>query len=174
MDKNIAAFLDQSAYTILVQFQAEQGARGSNYKYVTNLPGLAVGDWLVVPVTSNRQQVPLRSPVSAKMQTVDDVMDMVTYAEDEDAPVHAGTFECVRVVAIHDTVDIEPNAPKEYKWVVCKLDLEAYGALFVRNKKIASATTAAYRKSMQRSFADRILGDMDAEAKDNLLKLLGK
>jgi hypothetical protein len=49
MDKNIVAFLREDAYTVEVAFRAEKELDPKTWKYVTNIPGLKVGDYVVVP-----------------------------------------------------------------------------------------------------------------------------
>lgn len=168
MDRNIAAFLDQSAYTIQAQFQADEGSIGKkSYTYVTNIPGIKEGDWIIVPtsVGSNRIALP------TTLESIDDVLNSVP-AETLKTHIHTGRIEVVKVVGVDKTVDLEPNSSTQAKWVIGKVDLAAYAKLMARNDQIVAATTKAYRKSMQRSFADRILGDMDQSDKDGLLKLL--
>jgi hypothetical protein len=173
MDKNIAAFLDNSAYTVHVAFQQESGidARVVNqYTYVCNIPGIKADDYVVVADTVGSGTCSLRAKPASRVVDIDELI------EDEITDVASlrGQLKVARVIHVDSTVDIEPNSSKQYKWVISKLDLTAHAELLTRNKKIEMATTKAYRKSMQRTFADRILGDMDPTDKDNLLKLLGK
>lgn len=172
MDKNIAAFLDDKAYTISVVFQREADAPErefrKEYSYVTNIPGICVGDWVVVPTAVGSQSIALPTDLA----TVDDVLN--TGIGSLKAHVHRGQLQVVRVTNVDTTVEIAPNDSKLYSWVIGKVDLLAYAKLMDRNTQITAATTKAYRKSMQRSFAERILGDMDSADKDGLMKLLGK
>jgi hypothetical protein len=173
MDKNIAAFLDTKAYTLAVTFQPSNDApyhKGAQkeYTYVTNIPGIKVGDWVVVPTSVGTQSIMLPTD----LVDIDDVLGSV--ATINHIHVHRGKLEVVRVSHVDATVDLAPNDTKAYGWVVSKIDLLAYSQLMDRNSQITAATTAAYRKSMQRSFAERILGDMDQADKDGLMKLLGK
>lgn len=173
MDKNIAAFLDDKAYTISVVFQRDAdspyaGKEAKEYSYVTNIPGICVGDWVVVPTSVGSQNIVLPTGLC----TVDEVM--AAPATSMKTHVHRGQLQVVRVTNVDTTVEIAPNDSKLCAWVVGKVDLLAYSQLMDRNTQITAATTKAYRKSMQRSFADRILGDMDAADKDGLMKLLGK
>ena len=171
MDKNIAAFLDTKAYTISVVFQRDSdgGLQGQKeYTYVTNIPGINAGDWVIVPTSVGSQSIMLPTDLA----DIDDVLGSV--ATSMKAHVHRGQLQVVRVTHVDSTVDLAPNDTKACSWVVGKIDLLAYAQLMDRNTQITAATTAAYRKSMQRSFADRILGDMDQADKDGLMKLLGK
>ncbi len=173
MDKNIAAFLDDKAYTISVVFQRDvdpgyPAKEAKEYSYVTNIPGIKVGDWVVVPTSVGSQNIVLPTDLA----TVDDILGSV--ATSIKSHVHRGQLQVVRVTGVDTTVEIAPNDSKLYAWVVSKVDLLAYSQLMDRNTQITAATTKAYRKSMQRSFAERILGDMDQADKDGLMKLLGK
>lgn len=173
MDKNIAAFLDDKAYTLAVRFQREdpgsEGVIRKEYHYVTNIPGIQVGDWIVVPTSVGSQRIILPT----ELASIDDVLAS-SPAESMKSHVHTGQLAVVRVSEVHTTCEIAPNDNKQYKWVVGRVDLTGYAKLMARNDQITAATTKAYRKSMQRSFADRILGDMDQADKDGLMKLLGK
>ena len=170
MDKNIAAFLDTKAYTISATFQRENdsGTAQKEYVYVTNTPGIKVGDWVVVPTSVGSQNIVFPTDLAS----VEDVMNAT--ATSLKTHVHRGQLQVVRVTGVDTAVEIAPNDSKLYAWVVSKVDLLAYSQLVDRNSQIAAETTKAYRKSMQRSFADRILGDMDQADKDGLMKLLGK
>lgn len=173
MDKNIAAFLDDKAYTLAVRFQREDsGTAGTipkEYHYVTNIPGIQVGDWIVVPTSVGSQRIVLPT----ELASIDEVLAS-SPVESMKSHIHTGQLAVVRVSEVHTTCEIAPNDTKQYKWVVGKVDLTGYAKLMARNDQITAATTKAYRKSMQRSFADRILGDMDQADKDGLMKLLGK
>jgi hypothetical protein len=171
MDKNIAAFLDAKAYTISVVFQHDSDVVLSGqkeYTYVTNIPGIKVGDWVIVPTSVGTQNIMLPTDLA----DIDDVLGSV--ATSMKTHVLRGRLNAVRVTHVDTTVDLAPNDTKAYGWVIAKIDLLAYSQLMDRNSQITAATTAAYRKSMQRSFAERILGDMDQADKDGLMKLLGK
>lgn len=174
MDKNIASFLDDKAYTIQVVFQnnGEQYDNGSKYPkeytYVTNIPGIRAGDWVIVPTCVGNQTIALPTDLI----TIDQVLEQP--ATTMKAHVHRGQLQVVRVTGVDSTVEITPNDSKLYAWAISKVDLLAYSKLMDRNAQITNATTKAYRKSMQRSFADRILSDMDQADKDGLMKLLGR
>ena len=54
MDCNLAAFLREDAYTIKVKFQkdSQDQYHDNEYTYVTNIPGIQFGDFVVVPYKS--------------------------------------------------------------------------------------------------------------------------
>lgn len=172
MDKNIAAFLDDKAYTIQVCFpvSGDAYAAGKPYTYVTNIPGLVPGNLVIVTTATSQKKYVL--PV--QMMDIDEVLKEDAVSDGLKSHVITGDIQVVQVVSVDSGVDLAPNDSKAYGWVISKVDLAAYGQLMARNSKLTDAVTKAYRKSLKRSFADRILADMDSDDKDNLLKLLGK
>lgn len=173
MDKNIAAFLDDKAYTIQVCFHVPNSdlhVAGKPYTYVTNIPNLVPGDLVIVATaTSQRKYV-----LPMRMMSIDEALKEDSATDGLKSHVITGDIHVVQVVAVDSGVDLAPNASKTYGWVISKVDLAAYAELMVRNSKLTDAVTKAYRKSLKRSFADRILADLDPADKDGLLKLLGK
>lgn len=167
MDKNLAAFLDPAAYTIAVNFQKTDGSfAGKDYHYVTNIPNLKVGDWVVVNTNVGGSTIPLNVPVD--MQDVEDVLKLPA-----DYLVLYGMLNVVRVTEVHTEVAIQPASDKEYRWVIAKVELEQFVATAQRNKQITALATAAYTRNLRRSFADRIMGDMSLEDRAQLQNLLG-
>ena len=175
MDKNIAALLDTNAVTIQVTYQFSQSG---DYTYICNIPGVQVGDYVVVPTTQKAEynQVPTaRKPNyrGTKAPTVDSFMETIN--DPEDAMLTMTDRLSIAVVSSVDkSVEIEPDDSIAYKWVIAKLDLQGYADTLARNKKILTACASAYKKNIRKSFAERILGEMEGEEKDSLLKLLGK
>ena len=154
MDKNIAAFLDDTAYTVIVQF----GGTGHEYTYVTNLVGLQVGDAIVVPVTNAVRKERLK---------FDSINDGLEGVDRYDAKV-------ATVVRVDESVNIEPDSTYECKWVISKVDFGPWLKTMERNNKIVDAVEDAYKRNLRRSFAERILGEMQDGPKQQLLALLGK
>ena len=171
MDKNLAAFLDQSAYTIEVQYQREDGKASRPYKFVTNIPGIKKGDFVVVNSRVTQDATPLHD---TRMQTFTAGGTLTEALEDDvfSGVVMYGTVDVVRVVRVNKEVAIEPNDPKEYSWVIQKVNFDNFVATVNRNKQITSTAQAAYKRNLRRSFAERILGDMSQEEQDKLSKLL--
>lgn len=172
MDKNIAAFLDDKAYTLAVRFQRDTESSGiisKEYTYVTNIPGILPGDWIIVPTSTGAQRIVLPTD----MATIEDVLSS-SPSETMKSHVHTGQLQVVQVTSVDTACEITPNDSKKFAWVIGKVDLSGYAKLMARNDQITAAATKAYRKSMQRSFADRILGDMEQSDKEGLMKLLGK
>jgi hypothetical protein len=151
MEKNIAAFLDDQAYTVQVCFVAGE----QDYTYVTNLKGIAVGDAVVVPVIlARRKYAPGVSPDGRGGLQVD---------------AKIGT-----VMGVDKEVNLPTDADREYSWIIQKVDLTSYEATMTRNNQIVEAVTEAYKKNLRRSFSERILGEMADGPKQQLLGLLGK
>ena len=154
MEKNIAAFLDDSAYSVHVQF----GGTGHEYTYVTNIVGLEVGDAVVVPVIGQTRTARL------KFDSMNDAKEGV---DKYDAKV-------ATVSRVDPEVNLPTDSDLEYKWVIAKIDFNPWLATMERNNQIVDAVTDAYKRNLRRSFSERILGEMQDGPKQQLLSLLGK
>lgn len=168
MDKNIAAFLDNNAYTVTVVFKAgNSGSVPKKYVYVCNIPCVKVGDWIVVDAPDFENQVAQLRNGLMPTQNIDDYMNT--------QPMQmAGIPKLVLVVGVDKDVNIQPNSDIAYGWVVSTLDLTSYRETLQRNSQITTLVADAYKASMRRSFADHILGCLEADGKDKLLALLNK
>ena len=93
--------------------------------------------------------------------------------KDAAAMLNNQRLSIAKVVEIDELVDIEPNDDTEYKWVICRIDLEDYAALLVRNKQITDAVQEAYKQTLRRTFAERILGELPDSTRTALTQLLG-
>ena len=160
MDKNIAAFLDKNAYTVSVAFTPAHTKSRKKYTYVCNIPDVQVGDWVVVDAPDFEGDNQLVMPEINV--NVDSFM------------VIKGIPKMVLVTAVDKDVSIEPNSDIAHGWVISKLDMTAYRETIKRNSQITTLVADAYKVSMRRSFADQILGCMEADGKDKLLALLNK
>lgn len=74
----------------------------------------------------------------------------------------------VKVTRVDATLAIEPNAPKEYKWIAGKFDTSAYDALMKQNAEVAKILQEKYQANVRQQFRQVFL----AGAGDDLLKLL--
>lgn len=170
MDKNIAAFLDTTAYTISVVFSPKLGVR--SYTYICNIPNVKPGDWVVVdaPDFEESDSLAFKGPPSKKPAMQPD--ELLAFMN---APAtFRGVPKLVLVARVDDNVAIEPDSDKEYGWVVSALDMTAYRETVARNKQINGLVADAYKAAMRKSFAERILGDMPEDSKATLLALLHK
>ena len=165
MDKNIAAFLDKSAYTVSVSFKA--GAGSKKYTYICNIPGVKVGDWVVVDAPDFDNQIAHLRHGIMPMQNIEDWMN-------EQPMQLAGIPKLVLVIGVDEDVNIQPNSDIAHGWVVAIIDLTAYRETLKRNSQITTLVADAYKASMRRSFAEQILGSMEAAGKEKLLALLNK
>lgn len=124
MDKNLVAFLDEQAYTIDVQF----AATGKLYKYVTNLPAIELGSFVLIPgfgVDPDPNLVP--SPT-----------------------ISSSSIKVAQVVGVHDGVKIEPNETIQYKWVIAKVDFTYFTDLCKRNYELQKLTEDAYKRNLRK------------------------
>lgn len=189
-EKNIAAFLDKTAYTVTVVYQFSSSGQvpkrlsniddaldePSGYDYITNIPGIQQGDFVIVPTTPERgYQDVKRVAVPAELQE----LISATGADNAVCAMEGQTYEfadrlsVARVIRVHKDVTAEPNSDIKYKWVVSRVDLMHYAKTMLRNAKLEATIQEAYKKSMRRSFADRILAELGADEQGEIKKLLG-
>ena len=173
-EKNIAALLDSKAYTIQVVYQHDSTGN-STYTYICNLPEISTGDYVVVPTRIRAVQLKTEKYSSREeaMENAAMAQRLRDEAKEMQAVLAGQRLTIARVTSVDEHVDIEPDDALEYSWVIAKVDLTAYTALLARNKQITDAVQGAYQRNIRRSFAERVLGELAGEDKDNLLKLLG-
>lgn len=155
-DTNLAAFLDETAFTIKVRFQNQSNTNGilREYRYVANDATLKVGDAVVVPVQRNQDNS------NTFIQTNWGVGVKLGIAT---------------VVIIDKELDIPANNNDlAIRWIVAKLDLAPAAELLMRNAMMTSLVSKAYRKNIRSSFAANILERLDNDDASSLKKLLGK
>jgi len=152
MDKNIAAMLDQSAYTINVRYQHDE-SDGKPLTYVTNIQGIQAGDIVLVP-TANRQPK--------------------AWLEGAMAGLHPLRATVAVVVSVDEDVMIEPNSDIKYHWVASKLDLTTYRQLMDRNAQVEQVIGASYKANVRRAFANEMLNCLPAEARMSIESSMGK
>ena len=135
MDKNLAAFLREDAYTVKVKFQkdSQDQYHDNEYTYVTNIPGIAFGDFVVVPYKSRNS--------------------------------NAVRLSVAIVSEVHNDVDIEPNSDIQYAWVTSRIDMQASIKLAEENETITKQLAKAYRTNARRSFAQSVLEAADNDTK---------
>lgn len=85
----------------------------------------------------------------------------------------AGEIKVGRIEVVHNNVDIRPNEDVAYKWVIQTIDTSVHSANVERNREIEETVSVAYRKNLQRSFAQQILAGVEDSDKEKLTKLLG-
>jgi hypothetical protein len=74
----------------------------------------------------------------------------------------------VEVTRVDETLAIEPNAAKEYKWIACVFDTSEYDKLMKQNAEVAKILQDKYQQNVRAQFRQVFLAGAD----DNLLKLL--
>lgn len=163
MDKNIAALLDASAFTIKVMFKENASVKPKEYIYICNIPDVKVGDWVIVDAPDYDGYV----GSNTTMNSIDDVIN-------GKISVFSGVPKTVIVTQVDSEVAIEADSASRYKWVVARLDTTLYAATLQRNAEITKLVSDAYKVAMRKSFAERILGDLADESKTRLLGLLNK
>jgi len=182
IDKNIAALLDESAYTVHVLYPDNQtgtgASRGKVYTFVSNIyPKLIVGDTAIVGGLSSYPPVRLHTKGTIKREprTVSeaetDFIDEVFGAPAAVSTEHP-TFACVLVVGVNEDVVIEPDSQQKFRWIVGKVDTAAYDELMKRNAAIEEQVADAYKHNMRRSFKQQILGGLPSDEQQRLLALL--
>lgn len=71
--------------------------------------------------------------------------------------VHAQeTLKIVQIVEIHDTPKIDPGATFEYKWVISRIDFEAFSQRRVEEKKIARLLSELERIEAENHLQERL------------------
>ena len=161
MDKNLVAFLDEQAYTLDVQFTPT----GKLYKYVTNLPAIELGTFVIIPVG----EIELASIAAAENTrralaiAHNEVLDAFGVEVDPtlvpSPAFSSNNVKIAQVVGVHDGVKIEPNESIQYKWVIAKVDFTYFADLCKRN-------------SERKSFAERIMGELGSAEVEKIKALV--
>lgn len=174
MDKNLVAFLDEQAYTIDVQFIAT----GKLYKYVTNLPAIELGSFVIIPVGEVELAAIAAAANTRRALAIahNEVLD--AFGVDVDPTlVPSPTFsssniKVAQVVGVHDGVKIEPNETIQYKWVIAKVDFTYFTDLCKRNSELQKLTEDAYKRNLRKSFAERIMGELGSAEVEKIKALV--
>jgi hypothetical protein len=69
-----------------------------------------------------------------------------------------------KVKAVHERLEIQPNASITYAYVVAKIDMGPYNRLLEENAQIEKVLADAYRLRAQASFREQMLATLPAEA----------
>lgn len=80
----------------------------------------------------------------------------------------------VEVTRVDDTLAIEPNASKEYKWIACVFDTTEYDTLTEQNKKVATILSQRYQQNIRQQFRQAFLAGADTDTIKLLDEVLGK
>lgn len=174
MDKNLVAFLDEQAYTVDVQFTAT----GKLYKYVTNLPAIEPGSFVIIPVgeielTSIAASENTRRALAMAHNEVLDAFGVEVDPTLVPSPiVSSNHVKIAQVVGVHDGVKIEPNESVQYKWVIARVDFTYFTDLCKRNSELQKLTEDAYKRNLRKSFAERIMGELGSAEVEKIKALV--
>ena len=174
MDKNLVAFLDEQAYTIDVQFTST----GKPYKYVTNIPAIKLGDFVIIPVGEFELASIAAAENARRARAIvhNEVLD--TFGVEVDptlvpSPIFSSNnVKIAQVVGVHDGVKIEPNESIQYAWVIGKVDFTYFSELCKRNSELQRLTEDAYKRNLRKSFAERIMGELGSEEVEKIKALV--
>jgi hypothetical protein len=177
-DKNIAALLNEKAYTVGVQFQHSLGKEFAEYTFVTDLPvarishtsekvddalvitptmhpGIAIGGLVLVPTK-------MRKGSQYDNEKVDSTMLL-----------EAGIRMSVAVITrVDQEVVIQPDDNTEYSWVISSLAVDNYWLTKQRNAEVVALVQEAYTKNLRRTFAQQILSGLSDETASRIKLLL--
>ena len=174
MDKNLVAFLDEQAYTIDVQFTAT----GKLYKYVTNLPAIELGSFVIIPVGEVELAAIAAAANTRRALAIahNEVLDAFGVEVDPtlvpSPTLSSNHIKIAQVVGVHDGVKIEPNEGVQYKWVIAKVDFTYFFELSNRNSELQRLTEDAYKRNLRKSFAERIMGELDSAEVEKIKALV--
>lgn len=76
-------------------------------------------------------------------------------------PVASSGWKVGKVISIDDDLLIEPNGENKFKWIICKVDMDAYRANQERNREIEQMLAASYRVSARQAYAAQFLTNAD-------------
>lgn len=76
----------------------------------------------------------------------------------------AGELKLVPVTRVDEFLDIPPQSSTKFKYVVAKVDMDAYTQLLEQNQAIEKEMNKQYSKSMRRSYRERVLENLDGES----------
>lgn len=139
--KNIHALMSDSAYSVHVRFITDQGGatRGKVYEYVTNIPGIKVGDYAVVMAPN------FNNPMDADDEGSDRLLP-----------------KTVMVVAVDDGISFDPQETKTVNWLVQRVDFTAYAAAQSEVHAAAESLKKAQRARMREVFKQQMLQELAA------------
>jgi len=86
-------------------------------------------------------------------------------------------FKIVKVIEVHKEPEIDINLTRDYKWAVCKIDMDGYNEEMQREAIFKKQMFKIERDAQKRTLATKIKEHMDAESQglfDNALKILNK
>lgn len=152
MDKNIVAFIRDDVKTIGVRFFQDR------MKEEGRLSSLELG---------NKDELTLSGREYTYLTDLDvEVGNLV-------AVYAVGVPKVVMVTSVHEELAIEPNESIEYKWVIGKIDMQAYIDNCKKNAEIQRTLASAYKSSMRNQFRNVVMSQIDEASQAKLLSILG-
>lgn len=148
MDKNIAAFIRDNAKTIGVRFFRDYRENEANKTISLDLGSQSLR-------------------ISDKEYTY--VTELDFNIGDMAIVVVAEVPKVVIVTRVDEALEISHNDDTQYKWVVCKVDMEQYKQTMGDNMEITKTLAKSYQKSMKNSFRQVLLSNL---AEDEQAKIL--
>lgn len=72
-------------------------------------------------------------------------------------------FKLATVCRVDSDLEIEPNSSTRFKWIVGKVDFDAYANNMERNKEIERHLATAYRANARQAYAQQFLAGASPE-----------
>ena len=72
-------------------------------------------------------------------------------------------FKLATVCRVDDDLEIEPNSSTRFKWIVGKVDFNAYSKNMERNKEIERQLSTAYRANARQAYVQQFLAGASQE-----------
>ena len=82
------------------------------------------------------------------------------------------TPKAVLVIKVDEELSINPDADKEYPFIVGKVDIDAYESLLAENKKLKELLATGYLANLRRSFQQAIFNSLDDGLKTQIANIL--
>lgn len=156
MDKNIAALLNEEAFTIKVRFVDPSFTQEDQQRKPASLNlGMTSADAMLQGRLSQREYTYVATD---RFIVVGDFVVVPT----------RDLFHVAYVSSVDEDLDIEPNETVEYKWVVSKLDLEDYKSRMEKVRDIKKTLSVAYKQNTRKQFASLLISSLDEETRVRL------
>jgi hypothetical protein len=155
MDKNIAAFLRNDTKTVSVRFIKDNFDKNN-------------------PAYANTTLLDSSSEFALSIKVYTYITDLDLKENDLVVVFAQGVPKVVVVASVHDELQIKPNEDVEYRWVVCKLDLQQYRHNLYANGEISRTVAKSYQTNVRRQFQSMMLDGLDEAAKTKLMQLTEK
>lgn len=172
MDKNIAALLREDARTIHVVFNMDDAMENHldvDFDWPKGADKNVVAEAKRKIMEGNSPAFRIRP--GAKTWTY--VTDNPAVAVGDTVIVDAeGKIKLVKVVKVDAEAKIEPNSDIVYKWIIGRVDMDAYQATLKRNADLEALVAEASRNHMRRSFRQVVLDSLENGTRDKVLALV--